>query len=260
MTIPRIHFPSKLEPGDEIELGESESHYLRDVLRLKKGDRITLFGSPDFEYAAEIATDSNAGSKTFSKQVKVKALEKLARPARQIQEAPMITLAQSLPKTDKMDLIVQKATELGAHRIEPFVSSRSIPVLGPEKAKQRRERWQKIALEAARQCRRPDVPEVAPVATFREVLESAADSGLKIIFWEEEQGTTIKKVLGDRAAGNSIVIAIGPEGGFSPEEVDAARARGFIPTTLGSQVLKTETAGIAVLAIIQYELGIFSAL
>jgi len=249
MTIPRIHFPTSLEPGDEIELGENESHYLRDVLRLKKGERITLFGNPDFEYAAEIAA--------VSKQLKVKVLEKSARPARQ---ALRITLAQSLPKTDKMDLIVQKATELGAHRIAPFVSSRSIPVLGPEKAKQRRERWQKIALEASRQCRRPDVPEVAPVVTFREMLESEAGSRMKIIFWEEEQGTTIKKVLGEHAAGDSIVIAIGPEGGFSVEEVEAARARGFIPTTLGSQVLKTETAGLATLAIIQYERGIFSSL
>lgn len=247
MTTPRIYFPHKLEPGDEIELSENDSHYLRDVLRLKKGERITLFGNPGFEYGSEIA---NA-----SKEVKVKVLEAILRPAR---EVVRITLAQSLPKTDKMDLIVQKATELGAHRIAPFVSSRSIPVLGPEKAKQRRERWQKIALEAARQCRRPDVPEVGPVVSFHEMLEDAADTDLKIIFWEEEQGATIKKVLGEHA-GDSIVIAVGPEGGFSPDEVAAASARGFIPTTLGKQVLKTETAGLATLAIIQYDRGIFGA-
>jgi 16S rRNA (uracil1498-N3)-methyltransferase len=186
----------------------------------------------------------------------VKVLDKVARLAR---EAVRITLAQSLPKTDKMDLIIQKATELGASNIAPFVSSRSIPVLTPDKARQRRERWQKIALEAARQCRRPDVPEVGPVVTFREMLDASADAQLKIIFWEEEEGTTIKRVLGEHADALSIVIAIGPEGGFSPEEVEAARARGFIPTTLGKQVLKTETAGLATLAIIQYERGIFGA-
>ncbi len=249
MTIPRIYFPHTLEPGDEIELSESDSHYLRDVLRLKKGERIRLFGSPDFEYAAEIAA--------LSKQLKVKVLEKSARPARQ---EVRITLAQSLPKTDKMDLIVQKATELGAHKIVPFVSSRSIPVLGPDKAKQRRERWQKIALEAARQCRRPDVPEISPVVSFREMLHGSAVAQLKIIFWEDEEGATIKRVLGENAGGNSIIIAIGPEGGFSPHEIDAARAHGFIPTTLGKQVLRTETAGLATLAIIQYERGIFSSL
>jgi 16S rRNA (uracil1498-N3)-methyltransferase len=248
MTVPRIYFPHTLEPGNEIELGESESHYLRDVLRLRKGERITLFGSPQFEYAAEIAA--------ASKQVTVRVIEKAERPAR---AEVRITLAQSLPKTDKMDLIVQKATELGAHRIAPFASSRSIPVLGPDKARQRRERWQKIALEASRQCRRPDVPEVAPVAAFREMLDGAADAQLKIIFWEEEQGTTIRKVMGGNAEADSIVIAIGPEGGFSPEEVEAARSCGFIPTTLGRLVLKTETASLAALAIIQYERGIFSS-
>lgn len=246
MTIPRIYFPHKLEPGDEIELGESDSHYLRDVLRIKNGEKITLFGSPGFEYPAQIAG--------AAKQVKAKVLEKVA--ARE-GNAVRITLAQSLPKTDKMDLIVQKATELGAAEIAPFVSSRSIPVLTPDKARQRRERWQKIALEASRQCRRPDLPQVGPVLSFREMLESAAGAQLKIIFWEEEEGTTIKRVLNEHADAASIVIAIGPEGGFSPEEVESARTQGFIPTTLGKQVLKTETAGLATLAIIQYERGIF---
>ncbi len=248
MTIPRIYFPRQFEHGEELELDEHNTHYLRNVLRIKNGEAVRLFGKADGEYEA-VVTDSAA------KQLKLTVVNKLPGAA---VGAVRITLAQSLPKTDKMDLIVQKATELGAGRVVPFVSARSIPVLTPEKARQRRERWQKIALEASRQCRRPDVPEVAEVMPFDRMLESAADSGLKMILWEEETGTKIKSAL--RASPvDTITVTIGPEGGFSSEEVAAARAHGFIPVSLGPQVLKTETAALAALSIIQYEKGIFGA-
>lgn len=248
MTTPRIYFPRQFEPGEELELDEHNTHYLRNVLRLKSGEKVRLFGKADGEYEA-VVTD------TASKQLKLTVVNKLPGAAG---GAVRITLAQSLPKTDKMDLIVQKATELGASRVVPFVSSRSIPVLTPEKARQRRERWQKIALEASRQCRRPDIPEVAEVIPFDRMLESAAEPDLKLILWEEESGTKIKSALKASRA-DAITVTIGPEGGFSPEEVEAARARGFIPVSLGPQVLKTETAALAALAIIQYEKGIFGA-
>ena len=161
-----------------------------------------------------------------SKQLKVKVLDKIARTAR---EAVRITLAQSLPKTDKMDLIVQKATELGAHKIVPFVSSRSIPVLTPDKARQRRERWQKIALEAARQCRRPDVPEVAEVVTFRRNAGSRGGSGPEDHPLGRGDRDENKKRPGPAQADAFMVIAIGPEGGFSPEEVEAGPRPRFHP-------------------------------
>lgn len=249
MTTPRIYFPRLLEPGDEIELDENDSHYLRNVLRLKSGEAVKLFGTAEFEYDS-VVVDAAA------KPLKIKVVDKVAASR---DEALKITLAQSLPKMDKMDLIVQKATELGASAIVPFVSSRSVPVLTPPKAKQRRERWQKIALEAAKQCRRPDVPEVGPVVAFDEMLEIPAADSFKIIFWEEEGGTTIKCLLKSRPSERNLFIVIGPEGGFSAEEVEHAKGRGFVSVSLGKQVLKTETAGMTVLSIIQYERGIFSA-
>jgi 16S rRNA (uracil1498-N3)-methyltransferase len=158
-----------------------------------------------------------------------------------------------------MDFIIRKATELGAHRIIPFRSARSVPQLTADKSRARVSRWRTIATEAARQCGRADIPEVNDVLSFEEMLASAEGGTLKIIFWEEESERGIKKLLRDnRYEGEKdIAVMIGPEGGFSKEEVDSAVKRGFISVSLGRNVLKVETAAVTILSIIQYELGIF---
>jgi 16S rRNA (uracil1498-N3)-methyltransferase len=171
-----------------------------------------------------------------------------------------ITLCQALPKAEKMDGIIRHATELGVGRIIPFIGGRSIPRWPEEKWPQKRERWQKIALDAARQSGRIDIPEIGGIASFTEMLDSARNAEMKLIPWEEESGRGIREVLQDpKYAGmKSSHLVIGPEGGFDKEEIDRARAAGFLSVSLGKRVLRVETAALAVLAILQYERGALS--
>jgi 16S rRNA (uracil1498-N3)-methyltransferase len=154
-----------------------------------------------------------------------------------------------------MDGIVRHATELGAARIVPFIAERSVPRWRPEQFPRKRERWQKIAVEASRQCGRSDIPEVGEIATFEQMLRNLPESGLRLIPWEEETATGIREVLRDpsRSEITEFVLAIGPEGGFSMGEIELARQAGFLSVSLGKRVLRVETASLAVLAILQYE-------
>jgi 16S rRNA (uracil1498-N3)-methyltransferase len=234
--------------GELCELGGENLKYVKSVLRMKKGDHLILFDGAGWEYEAVI--------KNFSaKGINVEVLGK-----NRIQdEAVKITVLQALPKANKMDSIVQKATELGACRIIPFRSVRSVPQLTADKARVRVLRWRSIATEAARQCGRADIPEVNDVLSFEETLASAEGGTLKIIFWEEESQRGIKKLLRDKRCegAKDISVMIGPEGGFSRAEVESAVRSGFISVSLGRNVLKVETAAVTIISIIQYELGIF---
>jgi 16S rRNA (uracil1498-N3)-methyltransferase len=170
-----------------------------------------------------------------------------------------ITLAQSLPKSGKMDVIIQKATELGVHRIIPFISHRCVPRLDEEKAWARQGRWQKIAMEAARQCRRAHIPDIAPILSFADMLTQASSDSFRMILWEEEMTADIRSLLtlASGALETGCVVAVGPEGGFTAEEIDQAKGAGFVTASLGRHVLRTETASLAAIAIIHYEIGRF---
>jgi len=247
LTTPRIYLPQEADVGRLLELEEDHVRYIRTVLRLRNGDPLILFGGGRFEYSAVVRDVTAAG-------VSVEVIEKKAVPGSDIR----INLAQALPKGPKMDFIIQKATELGVNRIIPFHSTRSVPRLSADKAHLKIARWQKIAVEASRQCRRSDVPEVADIRSFDQTLGLAGDTALKLIFWEEESGRGIKGVLRDPAYSEArdFFLVIGPEGGFAREEVDRAVRQGYLSVGLGPQVLKLETASLAILAVIQYERGI----
>ena len=247
LTIPRIYLPRQLEMGSLIELADDDFRYIKNVLRLKPGESITLFGFEGHEYHARI---EEIAARAVS--ARIDGVERIPEPDIRI------VLAQSLPKGDKMDLITQKATELGVSVIIPFHSSRSIPKLVEGKAKERVRRWRKIALEACRQSGRADIPEISEIVSFEEMLLKAGDKGLKLIFWEAESGLGIKQVLRapENEAQKHYLIVVGPEGGFSAEEVQKATAAGMISVSLGRQVLKVETASLAILSIIQYEKGL----
>ncbi len=165
-----------------------------------------------------------------------------------------ITLIQGLPKGEKMELILQKGTELGVSEVVPFQADRSVSRIPADRQDERLRRWQRIAAEAARQSGRPDIP---TVRLARGMDEAVRDGGhdLKLLLWEEERATTLQGAMGDRPRPASIAVIVGPEGGLTEAEAETARRAGFIPVTLGRRILRTETAGIALLAILQYLYG-----
>lgn len=169
-------------------------------------------------------------------------------------ESPVkIVLLQALPERERMELIIQKATELGVSTILPFKSERSIS-LEERDAKQRKShRWQQIAIKAVQQSRRAKVPRIESYRSFQEALEVGRAEGLKILLCEKE-GESLKMILRQYLP-RKIYAMVGPEGGFTEEEVKLAKAGGFIPIKLGQRILRTETAGITLVGILQYELG-----
>lgn len=249
MTHPRIYSPENLENQKTCALADDNLNYLKNVLRLKPGDEIFVFDGFGHEFCAVL--------KSFSaKTVLLELKEALPPAAKEIS----ITLAQAIPKARKMDIIVKSAAELGADKIIPFEAARSIGYVAREKSSAKISRWQKIALEAARSSHSAYITRVAPVASFEEMLCAASDDCRKLIFWEEESRSTVKDVLSEEhfSPARDFFVIVGPEGGFSKEEISRARQRGFRPVSLGRQILKVETAAAAILTIIQYEKGIFS--
>lgn len=259
--------PEKLST-DRIIIDDDNARYLSLVLKIKPGEQIVIFDGAGYRYLCRIL-------EVHKKEVVAEKMKKESYSA----ESPVsITLAQGLPKSDKMDLIIQKATELGVNKIVPLITERS-QVRHTEKIG----RWRKIALSASQQCGREKVPEIKEpveferyVKNFRYCLATEnADSGitakaygsgqarndtmetshLKIIFSEEQKERNLKKVLAAFKNVKNITIIVGPEGGFSKEEVSAAVEKGFVEASLGPRILRTETAPIAAISIVQYELG-----
>jgi len=164
-----------------------------------------------------------------------------------------IILLQALPEKERMELIIQKTTELGVSGIIPFKSERSISLEEREAKQKKAHRWQEIAVKAVQQSRRAKVPWIAAYHLFNEALKVCEDDGLKIILWEKDGGK-LKNVLRQYSP-QKIYVMVGPEGGFTEEEVNLARGRGFIPVKLGQRILRTETAAITLVGILQYEWG-----
>jgi 16S rRNA (uracil1498-N3)-methyltransferase len=163
-----------------------------------------------------------------------------------------VTLLVGLPKADKMDFILEKATELGVSRVVPFRSSRTIPRAEPADARKRLLRWERVALAAAKQCGSGRVPEVSAVIPYYEALRVAAGHDNRVIFYEGEGTFSLKRVLAGMPPGKSVALIVGPEGGFSQDEVREAVAAGCRCAGLGSRILRVETAALAVLAMVMY--------
>jgi 16S rRNA (uracil1498-N3)-methyltransferase len=246
VTIPRLYLPRPLETGAVCAAAADQVRYLKTVLRMREGDPLLIFNGTGWEYKAVIRRQTADG-------IELEITGRRALPAAEIH----VTLCQAVPKAEKMDGIIRHATELGAERIVPFLAERSVPRWQSEQLPRKRERWQKIAVEASRQCGRPDIPEIGEIVTFERMLRDVPESGLRLIPWEEETKTGIREILRDpaRAGMTEFVLAIGPEGGFSAGEIELARKAGFLSVSLGKRVLRVETASLAVLAIFQYEKG-----
>lgn len=222
-------------------------HHVRDVLRMKAGDVLELLDGSGMVYEVKI--------KEIKKKEIVCAIVESREPClpagRSIVESRIkVTLAQALPKASKMDFIIEKCTELGVDRVIPMSSERTV-------AKSARiDRWQKIARSSAEQSRRTTIPEISPLTSFEEVLKMKKQFNLALILWEEETETTLKQTLSNYLMTGypDILVLVGPEGGFSQKEIDLAKEAGIVPVSLGRRILRTETAGMAVLSILMYEL------
>ncbi len=242
--MPRFYVPSPRIEEELLKVQGGEVRHIRRVLRLKVGDRLVVFDGSSKEYAGVIVEETPSS-------VVIK-LEEVLSPQR---ESPLeITLAQSLLKGEKMEYLIQKATELGVRRIVPFFSSRSIPLLDKSKRLRRIHRWEKIAIEACKQCGRVAIPKVEPPQNYSEMLGMAGSEALRLIL-REKQGQGLKEVLKEFKGGRKIFFIVGPEGGMTDEEVAEAGGLGFIPITLGKRILRSETAGLCFLSVLQYEWG-----
>lgn len=242
-----MFIPPPVEVGKVYELSPGQTHYLLRVLRLSKGDDLILFDGKGREYQGKFLKNlSGKGS------VKVTSL---------LQESPpgfTLVLAQALVRATKMDLILQKATELGAKCFVPFVSERSVSRPEEKKSELKRIRWLKIATEAARQSCRLDIPEILPVGSWQDIFTVAEGFDRKFILWEKEKKHLLQDVIkGSKGREGGVFVVLGPEGGFSETEITTAKEKGFQTVSLGDRILRSETAAIVTLTLLQYAWGDF---
>lgn len=231
--------------GNQIYIKGSDVNHIRNVLRMKAGEELLisdgqgndylcrLTGFTDTEVISEILDEEYAGTELDAK----------------------LYLFQALPKNDKMEMIIQKAVELGVYAVVPVKTSRCVVKLDDKKAASKIKRWTGISESAAKQSRRSIIPKVENPLTFKEAIEMVKDFDMKIIPYEnfKDMEETVR-VLNDVEKKEKIAIFIGPEGGFAPEEIEMAMQNGIQPISLGKRILRTETAGMAILSVLMFRL------
>lgn len=225
---------------------ENDVNHMKNVLRMKPGEKVSLCCQQNGrEYICSVEEFLPEGICT--------AIEDINGESR---ELPVkITLFQCLPKGDKMELIIQKAVELGASEIIPVASKRSVVKLDAKKAAKKVQRWQEIAKSAAKQSKRTVIPTVGEVHSFSQAVEAAGQLDMLLLPYEDARGIShSREVMAGAAGKKSLGIFIGPEGGFQEEEVRLALEAGAHVITLGHRILRTETAGMAVLSILMFML------
>lgn len=231
--------------GKYIRITGEDRNHIRNVLRLKQGEQIAVSNGRNREYICEIMEFTDT-------EVVTQIIDVLGSHA----ELPLeITLYQGYPKGDKLEWIIQKAVELGAVRIVPVLTKRSVVKLDEKKATRKVERYNAIALSAAKQSKRSVIPVVEPVMSFSQALADAQHLEATLIPYEDAEGIAHSRAVIHGLAGKkSLGIFIGPEGGFEKQEVEAAKAIGAECITLGHRILRTETAGMTMLSILMFEL------
>src|SRR5215212_11453674 len=239
MTRRRFYAPPAAFTDQTVTLATDEARHLRDVLRLKTGDEVYVFNGVGREFRCTVSQ-----IKRDSAELRIEAEVEPAKPESQLQ----LNLCVALLKGEKFDLVVQKATELGVSKITPLITRYAdIHLRDAADATKRVARWQRIALEAAKQSGRAFVPEIALPVTFEAALEI---EGAGVMF-SERDGEAFESLTG----ASSITALVGSEGGWADEEIEAARARNFHIVTLGGRVLRAETAAIAVAVLMQHRFG-----
>jgi 16S rRNA (uracil1498-N3)-methyltransferase len=234
----RFYSDQKIE-GDRISISDADQiHHLKDVLRLKAGDQVMVFDSGGNECTASIA---GIGRTEATLQV-----ESRRPPAK---KRFRLTIGCAIPKKDRMDEIVDMLTQLGVDRIVPLETERVVVRLEERKKELRLVRWKSIALSASRQSQRNDLPQVDPVTSLPDLITAPSGFDLKLIPTLEGRRQSILEALSEKRV-SDILALIGPEGDFSPSEVEMAVSSGFLPVSLGNSVLRVDTAAVAVASFI----------
>src|SRR5437660_2707535 len=233
---------------DALSLSGGEAHHARDVLRMKRGDRVVLFNGRGREITAEIVDFARD-------EIRLRKLHEAQTPPLRCR----ITLAQAIPKGKNMDLIVQKAVEIGAAEIAPLISERTIVDLDAKEAEQKRTKWQQIAIEAAKQCGQNWLPTVHAPRKLKEFFSQVGSFDLRLIGSLQPDALHLKKVLSDyveqhRDRPRNVLMLVGPEGDFTAAELALAKTHACLPITLGPIILRVETAAIYCLSVLSYEL------
>jgi 16S rRNA (uracil1498-N3)-methyltransferase len=234
--------------GGRVAFDRDESHHITRVLRLAPGATVLAVDGEGREFVVRLEEVGTTATGTV-----------LAAGAGE-QESPLrVTLVQGVPKGDKMEAIVRAATELGVARVLPALTERVVVRLEPSRWRERARRWQRVAREAAKQCRRARVPDVEAPRPLGAWLGEAREHALALCLWEGAAAPLGPALAAVRVPPPRVAVLVGPEGGLAAAEVDAARAAGWTPVSLGRRILRTETAGPALLAILQARFGDLAA-
>ena len=242
--MPRFFVEPDAIAGGIATVAGGDAYHIARSLRMAVGEEITLADGSGKEYTCRLTKirDDECTAEILSEQASVS-------------ESPAeITLYMAYPKSDKLELIIQKAVELGASRIVPFESSRCIKRPKAEKIEKQTARLARIAEEAAKQCGRAKLPTVAEPVSFKKMLDEASIAELSLFCYEGRGTKSLKNVLATNTVPKTVSVIVGSEGGFSPEEAEAAEAAGLTPVNLGPRILRCETAPMYALSAISYQL------
>jgi 16S rRNA (uracil1498-N3)-methyltransferase len=231
--------------GDTAVLSGTEAGHMLRSLRLAPGDSFFAFDEEGKRYRMRIL-------EATSRSLRAEVLE--SWPPEPPPEVA-VTLLVGLPKADKMDFILEKATELGCIRVAPFRSSRTIPRPDAQDARRRLARWERVALSAAKQCGSARIPEIPGLLSYPDALALGAEADVRVVFYEGEGRIGLKKVLSGTGKATRVALLVGPEGGFSEDEVTEAERTGFVRAGLGQRILRVETAAIAAVSMVMYHFG-----
>jgi 16S rRNA (uracil1498-N3)-methyltransferase len=247
MAKPRFFLPAERWHPEHLVLDGEEAHHCLDVIRCREGDRIVVFNGAGSEAEAEIVATAKGA-------VTLKTILVVSTP----RPTAAITLGQAVPKGKNMDLIIQKATELGASRLVPLLSERTVVQLDGEDLDKKRQKWQRVAIEACKQCGQNWVPEVTAPVKVEAFVRSVKDP-LRLIAAIGPESRPLKALLAEQTEEGSpspaaATVMIGPEGDFTPAEIATAVTHGFLPLSLGPIILRSETAAIYALSILGHEL------
>lgn len=247
----RFFIPPGWIRGDQVLLGGEVAHQLRQVLRLRPGARIVVLDNRGTEYEIALVSVENKAARGDIVARRLATGEPLAQ----------VTLYQALLKKDNFEWVLQKGTEIGVSRFVPVVTARTVAGGGAGVSAARQERWARIVREAAEQARRGALPGVGAPLSFGDALDDSAAADLSLIAWEEERATSLRAAVAPLRTTHApqVAVFVGPEGGFTADEVSQATARGVVPVTLGARTLRAETAATVAALLVLYELGALDA-